>query len=89
MSKRTWYFRSEAHQLDHHVTFKWRWEAADGNGAVECSKSRFGTLVACVRDAQKSGFRGEVDPASGAFGAEGYEITVHETRTAGFQATAR
>ena len=85
MLKRTWYFRSEAHQLDHRVAFKWRWEAAAADGRVERSESRFGTLAACVRDAQKSGFSGEVDPAAGTFGNEGYAITIREIRSIGPQ----
>jgi hypothetical protein len=76
MFKRTWHFKSAAHQLGHRVTFTWRWEAARPDGTLEQSTSRFGTLAACVRDAQKSGFSGDVDPADGTFGADSYAISV-------------
>ena len=88
MVKRTWYFKSEAQQLDHQLTFKWRWETS-ADGVVERSESRFGTLAACVRDAQKSGFHGEVDPTTGAFDNEGYAITVHDSRTLSLRPPSR
>jgi hypothetical protein len=78
VSSRAWYFKSAAQQLGHRVTFTWRWEATLPDGALEQSAHRFGTLAACVRDAQQSGFTGEVDPAIGAFRSDSYEIAVFE-----------
>jgi hypothetical protein len=76
----TWHFRSESYVAGGQVVFAWRWRVVRSDGAAEYSEAGFGTLDACIRDARRRGFDGEVDAASGAFAMDGYAITVSAPR---------
>jgi hypothetical protein len=59
----------------------WRWEHTV-DGFTTFSAALFGTLAECVRDAQRHGFNGEVEPGQGAFAPGGYEINIADDEVA-------
>ena len=77
MPTRTWIFRSAPEVQDNFVSHRWRWRAVSPAGQTTLAADSFGTLEACVRDAQLSGFTGAVDPADGKLSPGHYEIRVN------------
>jgi hypothetical protein len=54
----------------------WQWRAEAIDGAVAVSDKGFATLPECVADAKRHGFAGDVDPSTGAFHTNHYEMKV-------------
>jgi len=73
---RVWLFRCVTQHCSQAVTQRWEWRAESPDGTVSTSKVGFHTLAACVHDAQRAGFLGVVDPASGIFSTNHYEMKV-------------
>jgi hypothetical protein len=67
MPSRAWQFKTIAQYHQSSVAHLWRWEAVAPDGTAVTSVRLFRTLLECVLDAQRNGFKGSVDPADGAF----------------------
>ena len=79
MPNRTWHFRSAPELRNDAIAAVWRWRAVSPDGTAEESRAGYPTLTACVADAQKHGFAGVLDSASGSFALGSYDIAVLES----------
>ena len=78
MPNRTWRFRSVCRDSGATTAHEWKWEVSIGQQRIGESKRLFSTLTECVQDAQRCGFAGDVDAATGLFLASEYRITTHD-----------
>jgi hypothetical protein len=81
MSACAWVFRPACRSDARSTAQLWTWHVRRADGGTTSSVLLFDTLSDCVRDAQRNGFDGKVDPTEGEFTAGGYEINVIASRT--------